>query len=181
MKKYIALAAFAAILLCGCADDEGTTSTSRQSSSTTTTTSSVDPYYSELFSDLDISIPESGTTYYSGGNVTGHMTVSKEKVYPAEKTFKVPSHTHLYLKNGGELTVEGNFDAREGCEVTIENGGSLILNGESSLNCDLNIEEGGKLIVGENGKVTGSGTIYAFNNDCIENSQNIENGIKITG
>ncbi|MGN0639607.1 MAG: hypothetical protein ACI4JT_01515 [Oscillospiraceae bacterium] len=181
MKKYIALAAFAAILLCGCADDEGTTSTSRQSSSTTTTTSSVDPYYSELFSDLDISIPESGTTYYSGGNNTSHMTITKKKVSPAEKTFKIPSHTHLYIKNGGELTVEGGFDAREGCEISIESGCALILNGESALNCDIHIDEGGKLIVGENGKVTGSGTIYAFNNDCIENSQNIENGIKITG
>lgn len=181
MKKYIALAAFAAVLLCGCADDEGTTSTSRQSSSTSTSSSSVDPLVSSIMSDLDISIPESGTSYYSGDKVTSHMTISKKKVSPAEKTFKIPSHTHLYIKGGGELTVEGGFDAREGCEITIESGCALILNGESSLNCDIHIDEGGKLIVGENGKVSGSGTIYAFSNDCIENSQNIENSVKVTG
>lgn len=181
MKKFIALAAFAAVLLCGCADDEGTTSTIKQNSSTTVSSSSQDPLVSSIMSDLDISIPESGTSYYSGGNVTSHMTITKEKVYPAEKTFKIPSHTHLYLKNGGELTVEGKLDAREGCEISIESGCALILNGESSLNCDLYIEEGGKLVVGENGKVSGSGTIYAFSNDCIENSKNIENSVKVTG
>ncbi len=181
MKKYIALAAFAAILLCGCADDEGTTSTSRQSSSTSTSSSSVDPLVSSIMSDLDISLPEGGTTYFSGGNATGRMTVTEKKVYPAEKTFKIPSHTHLYIKNGGEFTVEGKFEAREGCEITIENGCALILNGEASLNCDMHIEEGGKLVVGENGKVSGSGTIYIFNSDCIEDTKNIENSIKITG
>lgn len=181
MKKYIALAAFAAILLCGCADDEGTTSTIKQSSSTTVSSSSQDPLVSSIMSDLDISLPESGTTYFSSGNATGRMTVTEKKVYPAEKTFKVPSHTHLYIKNGGEFTVEGKFDAREGCEISIESGCALILNGESALNCDLYIEDGGKLVVGENGKVSGSGTIYTFSNDCIENSKNIENSIKVTG
>ncbi|MGN0670149.1 MAG: hypothetical protein ACI4JZ_06330 [Oscillospiraceae bacterium] len=181
MKKYIALAAFAAILLCGCADDEGTTSTSRQSSSTSTSSSSVDPYVSQLMSDLDISIPEGGTTSFSASSSKGRMTVTEKKAYPAEKTFKVPSNTHLYLKNGGELTVEGKFVANEGSEVTIESGGALIFNDESSLNCDLYIEEGGKLVIGENGKVSGSGTIYTFSNDCIENSKNIENNIKVTG
>lgn len=180
MKKYIALAAVAAILLCGCADDEGTTSTSQQSSSTSSS-SSVDPNVSQLMSDLDISLPESGTTSFSGSNITGRMTVTEKKVYPAEKTFKVPSHTHLYLKNGGELTIEGKLEAREGCEISIENGGALILNGESTLNCDLHVEEGGKLVIGENGKVSGSGTIYIFNSDCLEDTTNIENSIKITG
>ena len=180
MKKIIALAAFAAVLLCGCADDEGTTSTSQQSSSTSSS-SSVDPNVSQLMSDLDISLPESGTTSFSGSNITGRMTVTEKKVYPAEKTFKVPSHTHLYLKNGGELTIEGKLEAREGCEISIENGGALILTGESLLNCDLHVEEGGKLVIGENGKVSGSGTIYIFNSDCREDTSNIPTSIKQTG
>ena len=181
MKKYIALAAFAAVLLCGCADDEGTTSTIKQNSSTTVSSSSQDPLVSSIMSDLDISIPESGTSYYSHSSITSRSTVNKKFTYGAEKTYVVKGNKQLIFAEGGELTIEGKFDAQEGCKITIQKGGALILNGESSLNCDLYIEEGGKLVVGENGKVSGSGTIYAFSNDCIENSKNIENSVKVTG
>ena len=181
MKKYIALAAFAAILLCGCADDEGTTSTSRFSSCTSTSTSSVDPLVSSIMSDLDISIPEGGTSYFSQSGTKSKTSVNKKVTYGAEKTYVVKGNKQLIFLEGGEMTIEGKFDAQKGCKITIEKGGALILNGESSLNCDLYIEEGGKLIVGENGKVSGSGTVYTFSNDCIENSKNIENSIKVTG
>lgn len=180
MKKFIALAAFAAILLCGCADDEGTISTSRQSSSTSTSSSSVDPLVSEIMSDLDISIPEGGTTSFSHSATVTKSTVNRKATYSADKTYPV-HNKQLIFKDGGELTIEGKFDATKGSKITIEKGGALVLNGESSLNCDLYIEEGGKLVVGENGKVFGSGTIYTFSNDCIENSKNIENAIKVTG
>ncbi|MBP1562844.1 MAG: hypothetical protein J6C38_03920 [Oscillospiraceae bacterium] len=179
MKKFIALAAFAAILLCGCANDEGTISTSRFSSCTSS--SSVDPLVSSIMSDLDISIPEGGTTSFSHSGTVAKSTVNRKATIAAEKTYVVKENKQLIFEDGGELTIEGKFDAQEGCKITIKNGGALILNGESSLNSDLYIEEGGKLIVGENGKVSGSGTIYTFNNDCIENSQNIETSIKITG
>lgn len=181
MKKFIALAAFAAILLCGCANDEGTTSTIKQSSSTSTSSSSLDASVSQLMSDLDISIPEGGTTSYSHSGTVAKSTINKKATYGAEKTYVVKGNKQLIFAEGGELTIEGKFDAQNGCKITIQKGGALILNGESSLNCDLYIEEGGKLIVGENGKVSGSGTIYTFSNDCIENSKNIENSIKITG
>ena len=180
MKKFFALAAFAAVLLCGCANDEGTTSTIQQSSSTTAS-SSVDPLVSSLMSDLDISLPEGGTTSYSHSGTVAKSTINKKATYGAEKTYVVKGNKQLIFAEGGELTIEGKFDAQNGCKITIQKGGALILNGESSLNCDLYIEEGGKLIVGENGKVSGSGTIYTFSNDCIENSKNIENSIKITG
>lgn len=181
MKKYIALAAFAAVLLCGCADDEGTTSTIKQSSSTTVSSSSQDPLVSSIMSDLDISIPEEGTTSFSHSTIITKSTVNKKATIAAEKTYYVKGNKQLIFLEGGELTVEGKFDAQEGCKITIQKGGALILNGESALNCDIHIDEGGKLIVGENGKVSGSGTIYAFSNDCIENSKNIENSVKVTG
>lgn len=179
MKKFIALVAFAAILLCGCADDEGTISTSRFSSCTSS--SSVDPLVSSIMSDLDISIPEGGTTSFSHSATVAKSTVNRKATIAAEKTYVVKGNKQLIFEDGGELTIEGKFDAQEGCKITIQKGGALILNSESTLNCDLYIKEGGKLIVGENGKVSGSGTIYTFSNDCIENSNNIENAIKVTG
>ena len=179
MKKIIALAAFAAILLCGCANDEGTISTSRFSSCTSS--SSVDPLVSSIMSDLDISIPEGGTTSFSHSGTVAKSTINKKATYGAEKTYVVKGNKQLIFAEGGELTIEGKFDAQNGCKITIQKGGALILNGESSLNCDLYIEEGGKLIVGENGKVSGSGTIYIFTSYCIEDTSNIENNIKITG
>ena len=132
-------------------------------------------------SDLDISLPESGTTYFSQSGSKSKSTVNRKATYGAEKTYVVKGNKQLIFLEGGELTIEGKFDAQNGSKITIQNGGALILNGESSLNCDLYIEEGGKLIVGENGKVSGSGTIYTFSNDCIENSKNIENSVKVTG
>ena len=179
MKKYMALAAFAAILLCGCANDEGTSSTSRFSSCTSS--SSVDPYVSQIMSDLNISIPEGGTTSFSQSAIVAKSTVNRKATIAAEKTYVVKGNKQLIFVDGGELTIEGKFDAQNGCKITIQEGGALILNGESSLTCDLYIEEGGKLVIGENGKVFGSGTIYAFSNDCIENSKNIENTINVTG
>lgn len=180
MKKYMALAAFAAVLLCGCANDEGTTSTIQQSSSTTAS-SSVDPLVSSLMSDLDISIPEGGTTSFSQSATVAKTTVNRKATYGAEKNYVVKGNKQLIFAEGGELTIEGKFDAQEGCKITIQKGGALILNGESTLNCDLYIEEGGKLVIGENGKVSGSGTIFIFNSDCLEDTTNIENNIKITG
>ena len=180
MKKFIALAAFVAVLLCGCANDEGTTSTIQQSSSTTAS-SGVDPLVSSIMSDLDISIPEGGTTSYSHSGTVAKSTINKKATYGAEKTYVVKGNKQLIFAEGGELTIEGKFDAQNGCKITIQKGGALILNGESSLNCDMYIEEGGRLVIGENGKVSGSGTIFIFNSDCLEDTTNIENNIKITG
>ena len=87
MKKIIALAAFAAILLCGCADDEGTISTSRFSSCTSS--SSVDPLVSSIMSDLDISIPEGGTTSFSHSATVTKSTVNRKATIAAEKTYVV--------------------------------------------------------------------------------------------
>lgn len=181
MKKFIALAAFAAILLCGCANDEGTTSTIKQSSSTSTSSSSLDASVSQIMSDLDISIPEGGTTSYSHSGTVAKSTINKKATYGAEKTYVVKGNKQLIFAEGGELTIEGKFDAQNGCKITIQKGGALILNGESTLNCDMYIEEGGRLVIGENGKVSGSGTIFIFNSDCLEDTTNIENNIKITG
>ena len=161
MKKYIALAAFAAILLCGCADNKGTPSTDKPTSSSY--------------------IPEGGTTSYSDSNSAGRLTINMKRVSPSDSTFSFSYNNHVYIVDGGELKVKGKFDSKEASEITIENGGALVLNGESSLNCNLHIERGGKLVVGENGFVFGSGTIFAASYDCIENSGRIDNRIVITG
>ena len=160
MKKYIALAAFAAILLCGCADNKGTTSTKP-------TTNSY--------------IPEGGTTSYSASDSTDRLTINMKRVSPSDSTFSFSYNSHVYIVDGGELKVKGKFDTKTAREITIENGGALVLNGESLLDCNLHIERGGKLVVGENGSVSGSGTIFAASYDCIENSGRINNRIVVTG
>lgn len=137
MKKIIAFCA-AAVLLCGCSDIEETSISSVSQSA-----SSVNPTVSE----------------YSYSSSVYTATITKKTTVPADKTYTVHNKKQLFIKDGGELTVEGKFDADDTGKITIEKGGALVLNGESVLNCEIVIEDGGKLDIGENGELSGNGKI----------------------
>ena len=163
--KFLGIVAVA-IMLCGCTSKQFKNIDSSTDISTSLTSSSDN---------------SNGEVIYSSSSVQAEYTVSEKHSISASDTFDVYKDDTVYIVNGGELTVDGKMTSENGGKIIIENGGVLILNSEAQLDCDLTIEKGGKLIIGENGKVSGSGTIYTFSNDCIENSKNIESNIKITG
>ncbi len=164
MKKILAGAAVAAILLCGCSDIEEIS------------VPSVNPASSEQ----GASLPESGFLEYSYSSSVSKSEITKKRTVPAEKTYVVHNKKQLFIKDGGELTVEGKFDADDTGKITIEKGGALILNGESVLNCEIIIEDGGKLVIGENGELSGNGRIKILGEyNSLTNRGIIYNGIEI--
>ncbi|HCD69618.1 MAG TPA: hypothetical protein DEQ68_03235, partial [Ruminococcaceae bacterium] len=97
MKKIIAFCA-AAVLLCGCSDIEETSISSVSQSA-----SSVNPTVSE----------------YSYSSSVYTATITKKTTVPADKTYTVHNKKQLFIKDGGELTVEGKFDADDTGKITI--------------------------------------------------------------
>lgn len=164
MKKILASAAIFAVLLCGCSDIEEIS------------VPSVNPASSEQ----EASLPEGGFSEYSYSSSVSKSEITKKRTVPAEKTYVVHNKKQLFIRDGGELTVEGKFDADDTGKITIEKGGALILNGESVLNCEITIEDGGKLVIGENGELSGNGRIIILGEyNSLTNRGIIYNGIEI--
>lgn len=136
--KFLGIAA--AVLLCGCTN----TQLHNMDSSSGISTSSGNT---------------SGENFSSIITEKTEATISEKHSISANDTFDVFDVDTIFIENGGELTVDGKMTSEKGGKVIIENGGVLILNSEAQLDCDLTVEKGGKLIVGENGKVSGSGSI----------------------
>ena len=140
--KFLGIAA--AVLLCGCTNTQLHNMDSSSGISTSPTSSSENTS-GDNFSSITIGKSEA--------------TISEKHSISANDTFDVFDVDTIFIENGGELTVDGKMTSEKGGKVIIENGGVLILNSEAQLDCDLTVEKGGKLIVGENGKVSGSGSI----------------------
>lgn len=189
--KYLGIAA--AILLCGCnstqlenmdsSTDINTSSTSSSGISTSPTSSS----------QTGSSQTTSSEDTYSSSSIENEFTVSEKHSISQTDSFDVSKDDTFFIVNGGELTVDGKMTSENGGKIIIENGGVLILNSNSQLDCDLTVKKGGKLIVGENGKVSGSGSITVENSfDEIECSGSVtvkiippapvtENGVTTVG
>lgn len=151
--KYLKFSGIAAaiILLSGCTSTEMNIDMYTSSSFDSTS------YVSSLLDDIGASVPE------IDANIENRISVSKKETVSSDMSYSVTNKTAVAVKDGGELTVEGSFESDRTSKITVEKGGTLILNGKSSLNCDLTINEGGKLVIGENGVVSGSGTIIVEN------------------
>ena len=168
----------AAILLCGC---------------TNTHLNNMDGSSGISTSLISSSGTSSGEVIYSSSVIEAEYTVSEKHSISQADSLEVNKEDTMYIANGGELTVDGKMTSEKGGKIIIQNGGVLILNNESQLECDLTIEKGGKLIVGENGKVSGSGSITVKNSfDEIECSGSVtakivppapvtENGVTTVG
>ena len=145
--KFLGIAA--AVLLCGCNSTQLKNMDSSTGISTSLTSSS----------QTSSSQTSSSEVIYSSSSVQAEGTISKKKSISATDSFDVYNYDTVYIVNGGELTVDGKMTSENGGKIIIQNGGVLILNSEAQLDCEMTIEKGGKLIVGENGKVSGSGSI----------------------
>ncbi|MGN0639606.1 MAG: D-alanyl-D-alanine carboxypeptidase family protein [Oscillospiraceae bacterium] len=155
--KFLGIAA--AVLLCGCTNTQLHNMDSSSGISTSPTSSSGN---------------KSGDGVNSSTIGKTECTISEKSTISTNDTFDVFDGDNIFIENGGELTVDGKMTSEKGGKVIIENGGVLILNSEAQLDCDLTVEKGGKLIVGENGKVSGSGSITVVDSfDDIECSGSV--------
>ncbi len=140
-KIFWGISVAAALLLCGCTD---TTLQNMDSSGPSQTTSSKSSFSSETSSTA---------------SQKETITINKRTTFAADKTYTVFKNTAIVIEDGGEFLVDGKMASEKGGEIIIENGGTMIMNNEVSLECELTIQKGGKLIVGENGSVSGGGSI----------------------
>lgn len=151
MKHIKFLGIAAAILLCGCTD------TQLHNMDSSSDIGSSDTVSSDIGSSS------------ASGDIIDNIEITEKNTVSENESFSVADISTVRIKNGAELVIDGNLKSEAGGKIIIEGGGVLILNNDARLDCDLTVEKGGKLIVGENGKVSGSGSVTVVNSfDDIE-------------
>ena len=86
-----------------------------------------------------------------------------------EYSYTVKYGETLHIKDGETLLINGLLNCKDGGNIVIDKGGSLMINGQVELSGCLTLDRGGELLLAEGSKLYGSGTasISSFNDiDC---------------
>lgn len=61
---------------------------------------------------------------------------------------------HIIIKNGGSLTVDGNYVMHRDVTITVQNGGTLTVSGSTIKNANIILESGATMYLTNNGHIT---------------------------